>query len=83
MDSLTPQAVLQCWSWICFKILVLRRSGPEGIWQQEQQLQQSVPKAVPGRLEWTFPRWALAHPPFLSQSTQSTFLIPNPPFLSQ
>ena len=72
MDSLTPQAVLPCWSWICFKILVLRRSGPEGIWQQEQQLQQSVPKAVPGRLEWTFPRWALAH----GDISQSTLLIP-------
>ena len=72
MDSLTPQAVLPCWSWICFKILVLRRSGPEGIWQQEQQLQQSVPKAVPGKLEWTFPRWALAH----GDISQSTLLIP-------
>lgn len=31
-----------------------------------------VPKAVPGRLEWTFPRWALAR----GDISQSTLLIP-------
>ena len=32
----------------------------------------SVPKAVPGRLEWTFPRWVLAH----GDISQPTLLIP-------